>query len=392
VTADGHPIYPGEHALTATALWPPGYPATLAVIYKATANSQWAARLFNVLVGALTPVLVFLIAKKLFDLTAGVFAGLTLAVLPGHVLFTAVLLSETWFGFLLALILAVSVYFVFPKDRPSLLVLGGLGALTAFTGYVRGEFLAFGGVLALLLLLRYRRQAALPLAALAIGAAVIVTPWVVRNEVQMHALILGTTGSGRVAYQGHNPDTNGRDSLAAYFSLEQPYKGLSRTDIEVKANADGSRLARSYALHHTLRELQLIPMRTWQLFASDDAAVTWIQVDKPWFSAAGADKLIRLSSFTFFGLIALAVAGAPFWFRRNDLRIWLILSVVLFYMVVFGVLFIGITRYHYALYIPLSIFGSVSLAEIWRMSADRWRQLFGGRSVAVAARNEAAAR
>src|SRR2546422_4722424 len=32
-TADGSPVYPAEDKPTATALWPPGYPATLAVIY-----------------------------------------------------------------------------------------------------------------------------------------------------------------------------------------------------------------------------------------------------------------------------------------------------------------------------------------------------------------------
>lgn len=386
---DGSAIYPGQQDLTATALWPPGYPATLAVIYAATGNSLWAARLFNVLVGALTPVLVFLIARKLFDLTAAAFAGVALAVLPGHVLFTGVLLTETYFGFLLALILAVCVYFVFDRQRPSLALLTGLGALVAFTGYVRGEFLAYGVVIALLLLIRYRRRAALPLTALAVGAAVIVTPWVIRNEVQMGALIAGTTGSGRVAYQAHNPATNGGPSLAATLQLEAPYQGLNRTRAEVQSNSAGSRMARRWALTHIPRELRLIPQRMYFFFRSDESGVTWIQSNKPWFGAAGADKLIRLSSFAFYGLMALALAGAPLWFRRRDLRMWAVLALVPFYVLLFGVLFVGDPRYHYALYIPFSVFASVSLAEIWRMTGERWRQLTGGRSVAPVARETA---
>ncbi|MBF6599609.1 MAG: glycosyltransferase family 39 protein [Dehalococcoidia bacterium] len=383
---DGSAIYLGQQDVTATALWPPGYPATLSVIYLATGNSLWAARLFNVLVGAMTPVLVFLIARKLFDLTAGAFAGLALAILPGHVLFTGVLLTETYFGFLLALTITICVYFVFDRQRPRPALLAGLGALVAFTGYVRGEFLAYGAVIALLLLIRYRRQAALPLAALAVGAAVIVAPWVVRNAVQMDALIAGTTGSGRVAFQAHNPATNGGRSLEAVLRLEAPYQRLNRTKAEVESNAAGSRMARRWALTHIPRELRLIPQRTYFFLGSDDAGVTWTQSNKPWFGAAGADKLIRLSNFAFYGLMALALAGAPLWFRRRDLRMWVLLALVPFYVLLFGVLFVGDPRYHYALYIPLSVFASVSLAEIWRMTGERWRQLTGGRSVAPVAR------
>ena len=75
-----------------------------------------------------------------------------MALLPAHVLFTTVLLSETYFGFLLAATLAIFVYFVLDRERarPHLALMLGLGALTVFAGYVRGEFLAYGGLLALL--------------------------------------------------------------------------------------------------------------------------------------------------------------------------------------------------------------------------------------------------
>ena len=48
-TADGTRIYPDENELSPTALWPPGYPLTLAVVYKVTGDSVNAARLLNIL-------------------------------------------------------------------------------------------------------------------------------------------------------------------------------------------------------------------------------------------------------------------------------------------------------------------------------------------------------
>ena len=50
-------------------------------------------------------------------------------------------------------------------------------------------------------------------------------------------------------------------------------------------------------------------------------------------------------------------------------------------MVVFGVLFIGDPRYHYALYFPLVIFAAPALAALWRITADNFRAVSGGRSL-----------
>jgi 4-amino-4-deoxy-L-arabinose transferase-like glycosyltransferase len=380
-TADGRRIYPDENQLSPTALWPPGYPVTLAVVDKLTGDSLNAARLLNIILGAATAALVFLIARRLFDRLTAIFAGITLALLPAHVLFTTVLLSETYFGFLLAASLAILVYFVLDRQRPNLAVMFGLGALTVFTGYVRGEFLAYGAVLALLIAVHLRRNALLPLAAFAIGGAAIVTPWVVRNQVQMGEPIVGTTGSGRVAYQGHNPDADGGASLVATTQLEAKFAGLSRKQIELQSNKEGSRLAREWALDHKLDELKLVPLRLYRLFRSDESGVTWVQSNKPWFGPSGADKLIRLSGFTFFGLIGVALISVRLWWRPRDPRFWAVFGIVPFYMLMFGVLFIGDSRYHYAMYIPIAIFASPGLAALWRITAAQWHDVMGGRSI-----------
>jgi 4-amino-4-deoxy-L-arabinose transferase-like glycosyltransferase len=380
VAADGSRIYPNEDTQSPTALWPPGYPITLAVIYKLTGNSLVAARLANVLFSSLTVALAFLIALKLFGSTAARFAGVTLAFYPGHILFTTVLLSETYFGFLVALALFVALYYVLDRDRPNLAVVALLGVIAAFAGYVRGEFLAYTGVLALLLLFRYRKSAALPIAALAIGAACVVVPWTVRNKITMGQAIVGTTGAGRVSYQGHNPDTNGGPSLIATGQLEGRYEGLPRKEIELKSNKEGAKLAREWALDHKLRELQLVPERLYRLFRSDESGVTWVQSNKPWFGAEGADRLTRFSSFTFYGLIAVALASAPLWWRR-DTRLFAIVLLIPFYMLLFGVLFIGDPRYHYALYLPLAVLASPGFATLWRATQAQSRDVVGGRSL-----------
>jgi hypothetical protein len=117
------------------------------------------------------------------------------------------------------------------------------------------------------------------------------------------------------------------------------------------------------------------------VFRSDESGVTWVQSNKPWFGPAGADKLIRLSSFTFFGLIGVALASVGLWWRPRDPRFWAVFGIVPFYMLVFGVLFLGDPRYHYAMYIPIAIFASTGLAALWRITIEQWRDMTGGRSL-----------
>jgi hypothetical protein len=199
--------------------------------------------------------------------------------------------------------------------------------------------------------------------------------------VTMDELIVGTTGAGRVMYQGHNPETDGGPSLIATGQLEAEFGGLPRQELELESNREGSRLAREWALDHPLEELQLVPKRLYKLFRSDEAGVTWLQSNKPWLGPEGADKLIRLSSFAFFGLIAMSLAAARLWWRPKDPGFWAVFGVVPFYMLVFGVLFIGDPRYHYAMYIPLAVFAAPGFAFMWRLTAEHWRAVAGERSM-----------
>jgi hypothetical protein len=117
------------------------------------------------------------------------------------------------------------------------------------------------------------------------------------------------------------------------------------------------------------------------LFRSDEAGVTWLQSNKPWFSAENADRLINLSTAYFWGLAALLVASAPAWWRGRDARLLAVLAVIPYYMLVFGVLFIGDPRYHYALYVPMAVFGGAGFAAVARVTAAQWRETFGQRSL-----------
>jgi hypothetical protein len=220
--------------------------------------------------------------------------------------------------------------------------------------------------------------------ALALGAALIVVPWTVRNAIVMGEPLVGTTGAGRTAYQGHNPDATGEPSLEASFQLENSVAAnLTRDELELASNREGTRRAREWAMDHKLRELQLVGLRMYHLMKTDEAGVTWLQSNKPWFSPENRDKLIYFSTFWFYGLIALTLASLPLWWRWRDVSRMLVFAVIPFYLLMFGVLFIGDPRYHYAMYLPLAVFGGVGIAGIMRMTAEQWRSTMSGRRLGV---------
>ena len=191
-------VYPDDNALTPTALWPPGYPVTLAAIYYVTDNSLWAGRLFNVLCGALTAVLVYAIARKLFGRSEAKIAGLLMALLPGHVYFTPLLMSETYFLFLMSAAIAAFLYFVLDRQRPPWWGVALSGLLVSMTGMSRGEFAPFAGIMLVLMVFHLGlRRSLLPGAIFTIAVASLFVPWTIRNARSMNAFIPGTTGAGR---------------------------------------------------------------------------------------------------------------------------------------------------------------------------------------------------
>jgi hypothetical protein len=235
------------------------------------------------------------------------------------------------------------------------------------------------------MLYEWRMKALAPLALFALGALLIVGPWTLRNQLTMGEAIAGTTGSGRVAFQGHNPNSDGGPSLDAVFQLEadiiKAHPGLGLKELELYSREEGSRLAREWALDHKIKEFKLVGRRMHLLFRSDEAGVTWLQSNRPWFSPSTADRLINFSTAWFWGLAALALASAPIWFRWRDMRRMVVFAVVPYYIIVFGVLFIGDPRYHYALYIPMAVLGGVGIAAVGRITAAQWREAFGGRTL-----------
>ncbi|HKS29837.1 MAG TPA: glycosyltransferase family 39 protein [Pyrinomonadaceae bacterium] len=160
------PLLPTTHR-------PPLYPALIALLWWGDSPPVVAVMLLQSLLGAATVSLVYLMARDRFNRHVAVLASLGMALAPMTGFFTAVLLTETLFTFLLTLAV-----FWWGREKAVLAGLAlGLAALT------RPGVLFFILALPLLSLLPSMRHRLRTFLIIAVAAVAVLSPWVVRNAV-----------------------------------------------------------------------------------------------------------------------------------------------------------------------------------------------------------------
>jgi 4-amino-4-deoxy-L-arabinose transferase-like glycosyltransferase len=204
--------------------WPPLYPASISLVYRAVGVSHRAVVFVQVLLGTLVVALVYGIGARIGGRRLAWVAALLVAIDPTYILWTNILGSEN----LYVLWLALGLWFLCapwpPAGEPghggawqryrSLVVAGcmfGLGTLTR----------AIGALVALVVALASRSRAATRHAWLVGGAvlvgasALVVAPWTLRNQLVAGSPALVCFGGGLNFYFGHN------DGPPGYVPLER---------------------------------------------------------------------------------------------------------------------------------------------------------------------------
>lgn len=175
----------------------PLYPLFLASVYSVFGHSYTVVRVVQSVMGALLCVVIFHIAKTMFNEKVGLLASCVTALYPpflGFYLYwggSGFLLSENLFMFLLAL-------FVLALLKRKFILSGVLLGLLALTRPVIGLF-------PLVLLFLYKKKAVPAL----IAFFLILSPWVVRNYLVFKTFIPFSTQGGFVLLATNNPLVSG---------------------------------------------------------------------------------------------------------------------------------------------------------------------------------------
>ena len=279
----------GAHGPYATAFVPPVVPWLTSLLYRIAGHDFPAALFMQCVIGALVPLLLAALARATVGSSVARIA-MWLAVLhPLLVFFSGYLLTETTFCAILLLALLASVEWLKTPRRSRALgagLLWGAAALTRPTALPLPLLVAAWAWFPLGLTTGAAERAR-QLAMLALGVALVVAPWTMRNASAMHAFVLITTGGGRSLLDANNPvvwsDPATRGGATSVYHLE-PYatqfQGLSETQIDARSGA----MAREYLLKHVSEwpAMAIAKLaRFWRLTSEGGGTGRWASGNSP---------------------------------------------------------------------------------------------------------------
>jgi 4-amino-4-deoxy-L-arabinose transferase-like glycosyltransferase len=306
--------YVGYVTQQPTAYYPIGYPALLAALFFVVGHAHlgnlmlWAG-LMHVVFSTATVVLVFLIGRRVFNANVGLIAAGLLAVFPNAIYQVTTLQLETTFIFLSTAALAVIVlhdWSAGPPSRNRLVAFGfvlGLSVLVRpfSVWFIVGVFFA-----ALAIRVGWRRAfiTALIPTLVVIGMSI---PWMIRNEIRMHAFIITSTNTGDTLCLDRNMTAYGGFRFADHDGCVEP--GLP----EVPRNSGNTRKAISFVIHHPAREALQIVRRARYEFADDHDGIEATEtLGSGRFLRPGVRNVLSdTADWYFFAALGLAILGLP---------------------------------------------------------------------------------
>jgi len=382
--------------LVANGWWPvrnfyqsPFYAYFLAVLYQLFGDGPWGPRVAQILLGSVTPVIVYGIGTRLFTRRAA-WVGALLIALYAPLVLEEVTLSKTT-PLIAAAVAGVAAYLRYGPGGHA----GGLAVAGALTGLavvgIAQWLLPFAVLAAWLpwLVAGARERRIVAVAAFACAALVVLAPVVGWNTLRGGGLVLTSGGGGLNLYSGNNERTTG---------LAASPQGLR--DIPEYEEEDAKRLAEQgvgrplspaevdrYWSSRAWAWIRDHPGE-WLLLLRRKFTVLWNTYEIPdnyHFAFMREHFMTALAAGVTLGVVApLALVGAvmPFWRRRGLVAfnaVWLAYMVTPLVYYVRG-------RYRLPLAPFLALLAGVGVERLFRAAqARRWDHFGGLAAVLLAA-------
>ncbi len=336
----------------------PLYPFFLSMVARVTSAATLvpAIKIAQAGLGAITVLLVALVARRAGGDRAAAWAAWIAALYPPLAWMSAYMLSETLYTVLaFANVLALSKLLDGPHSRGGgplgsrwtlALFTGILGGLAALTRPAHLLFLMLAGLWVL-----WNRRLSMA-AVLAIGAAVAIGPWTIRNYQQYGRVVLIASEGGITFWTGNHPLSPGEGDMAANPAIK----------------LDNQRLR---TLHPGLSPEELEPVYYREAIAAITANPAWwigLEFKKLFYlwvpvgpSYMLHSRLYRIASWVSYGLLLLpGLAGlAGLWRRRTGpAALWLLVASAILACLIF----LPQERFRIPVVDPALIIGAAALA------------------------------
>jgi 4-amino-4-deoxy-L-arabinose transferase-like glycosyltransferase len=312
-----------------TAQWPPGYSFLLATLYRLFGTNVEVAWGANIVLGALTCVAVYAAGCLILGKRVGAPAGLLLAVFPGHIFFSSLILSETLFTFLVVVAMALILFAGQDKKRGALSAIPA-GLVVGAAALTRGQglFLIIVALLFWWLSTADWRRTLRWTAVLIVAALGVIIPWTVRNYVAMDSFVFISTNAGGNLYVGNNEEGNGRFIFGIDSWIAEEYADLPPTEQEVAVSNRALREGLEFMFTHPWEEVQLAGSKLRGLYEDDEDGLRWIHHPEVGSPVGSLDVMADVANGFYFGVLAVSAGGLAYWLGRRRSAVALPLLVV----------------------------------------------------------------
>jgi hypothetical protein len=221
-----------------TAIHPPVFPSMLAVFDLVDLRSVEAQRIGVAVVASAGVLLTGLLARKVAGARVGIVAAVIAAGDPLWFQPSGILMSESIY---LIVIPAILLTALLCAERPTAWRFGNLGVLIAIATLIRSEAIDFIVLLGVPVIVigtgDWRRRLETGLA-MAVGFVLILTPWLIRNEIQLGGASLSTNGGVTLAGSYCSATFNPRDPTYGSFNVACAVYGFASAAHHTKSNTE----------------------------------------------------------------------------------------------------------------------------------------------------------
>jgi 4-amino-4-deoxy-L-arabinose transferase-like glycosyltransferase len=347
-----------------TAQWPPGYSFFLAGLYWLFGPNVAVGWIANIVLGALTCVAVYIAGCLILSRTAGTVAGLLLAVFPGHVFFSSLLLSETLFTFLVVVAMTLTLLVARQGRDAGILRLILLGVVVGAAALVRGQglFLLIAAALFWWFSTADWRRALRWTAVVGVTSLVVIVPWTIRNYVAMDGFVFISTNAGGNLWLGNHEGANGRFMWLADQWIRERYADLPPSRREVAVSNLALREGLKFMFTHPADELRLSANKLRALYEDDEEGLRWIHRPEVGSPVRSLGVIGDVADGFYFAVLAVSAGGLAYWLRRRRSAVGLPLLVVVVFTLG-ELLFFADPRFHFPMLPSFCLLAAVGV--VW---------------------------
>ncbi len=324
-------------------------------------------------------ILVGLLGRRVGGARVGLIAAGLAAVYPQLVMVDGTVITEALYAPLVAAILLLTYRLL---DHPGLWSAAFLGLAIGAATLTRSEAIFLVVLLALpaAVIAGRRIGRVVPLALVAVAAtAIVLVPWVVRNEITLGHPILFTSNSGHTA---------AATVCDATFDAGSPYLGFARHQcalvgpcVNIRDELDQASCQRDQAWRYMRDHAGRVPivvavriLRVWELYRYQDD----LGYGELWSRSVPVAK----AGLVMYGLMVLIAIAGLIALRRARTPLWPLLVPFLL-VTISAALTFGFSRYRLAAEIPLVVLAATGID--WGLRALAARRAQAGQRLAASA-------